>query len=126
VHFLLLLILQASLQDLEGEEADLSTELATLQLEYTALHQNTSLMEQQLETQQVLLHALTGHRQVRPQGSVTGFVLQQQTQVMGPAALEGVCLQSLKLSVTSVACCFYHGCKCSSVTAHHGTWCCQR
>jgi hypothetical protein len=66
------------LQDLEEEEASLAVELEALELEFAALHQNTSFMEQQLETQQVLLYALTGRRQVRRLGHVTGRVLHQQ------------------------------------------------
>jgi hypothetical protein len=69
---------QANLQDLEDEEASLDEELASLKLEFAALHQNTSFMEQQLETQQVLMYALTGRRQVRRLGHEIGRVLHQQ------------------------------------------------
>jgi len=63
---------QDTLRCLEEEESRLALELEGLQLQYAALHQNTCLMEKQLETQQVLLHALTGRRQVTAQAYVTG------------------------------------------------------
>jgi hypothetical protein len=64
---------EVTLQALEEEERSLAVGLEALELEYAALHQNTTFMEQQLETQQVLLYALTGHRQVRPSRHVTGW-----------------------------------------------------
>lgn len=92
---------QDTLRRLEEEESELSREVEGLELHYGALHQNTCLMEKRLETQQALLHALTGHRLVRPWECVTGATAVARHNV--PASTASLLWSSSCCVKTSVA-----------------------